>query len=131
MSVLITQASDYLFHKMIVVVDDDEEIGTLITELMHEHSIHEVRHHVTGNQAIQAMHTSFAHLFILDYHLPDMIGPELHDRLHTFEHLKTVPTLLISSVKPPLRDLQQRAITYLAKPFDLMELLHTVTRLLE
>jgi hypothetical protein len=33
-------------------------------------------------------------------------------------------------MKPPLRELQQRAITFLAKPFDLMNLLHTITTLL-
>ncbi len=59
-----------------------------------------------------------------------MSGLELHDRLHTLEHLKTVPTLLISSVKPPLRELQKRALIFMAKPFDLIELLHTITKLL-
>jgi cyclic di-GMP phosphodiesterase len=129
-SVPTPQAPNHLFHKVIVLVDDDEEIGTLISELIHEHAKHEVRHHVTGHQALQAMSTSPSHLFILDYNLPDMSGLELHDQLHTMEHLRNVPTLLISSVKPPLRELQKRAITFLAKPFDLMELLKTITKLL-
>jgi hypothetical protein len=60
-----------------------------------------------------------------------MSGLELHDRLHTLEHLRNDPTLLISSVKPPLRELRKRALIFLAKPFDLMELLHTITKLLE
>lgn len=130
MSVPATQAANHLFHKVIVVVEDDEEIGTIITELIHGHTSHEVQHHVTGNQALQAMSTSLSHLFILDYNLPDMSGLELHDRLHSLEHLRNVPTLLISSVKPPLRELQKRALIFLAKPFDLMELLHTITKLL-
>ena len=124
------QASSQLFHKVIVVVDDDEDIGTLIIGLIHEHTTHHAQHHVTGNQALEVMRTSHSHLFILDYDLPDMSGLELHDRLHTFEHLRTVPTLLISSVKPPLREVQKRAITFLAKPFDLMELLHMIITLL-
>ena len=130
MSAPTTQAANHLFHKVIVVVDDDQDIGILITELIHEHTSHEVQHHVTGNQALQAMNTSLSHLFILDYNLPDMSGLELHDRLHTLEHLRNVPTLLISSVKPPLRELQKRALIFLAKPFDLIELLHTITKLL-
>jgi CheY-like chemotaxis protein len=130
MSVRTHQASDHLSHKVIVVVDDDEDIGTLITELIHEHLPHDVQHHVTGNQALQVMSTSLSHLFILDYTLPAMSGLELHDRLHSFEHLKNAPTLLISAVKPPFRQLQKRAITFLAKPFDVMELLRTITKLL-
>jgi hypothetical protein len=58
MSVSTTQAPTHLFHKVIVVVDDDEEIGMIITELIHAHTSHEVQHHVTGNQALQAMNTS-------------------------------------------------------------------------
>jgi CheY-like chemotaxis protein len=130
MSVPTPQAPAHLSHKVIVVVDDDEEIGILITELIHEQTTHVVQHHVTGHQALQVMSTSPSHLLILDYNLPDMSGLELHDRLHSFEHLRTVPTLLISSIKPPLREVQKRAITFLAKPFDLMELLHTITTLL-
>ncbi len=116
--------------KVIVVVDDDEEIGTLIAELIHEQTTHEVQRYTTGKQTLQAMRTSLAHLLILDYTLPDMSGLELHDRLLTLEHLKTVPVLLISAMQPPLRELQQRAITFLTKPFDLTNLLHTMTNLL-
>ena len=125
-----SQAAKQPIPKVIVVVDDDEEIGTLIADLIHAHTIHEVQHYTTGTQVLQAMSTSLAHLFILDYTLPDMSGLELHDRLRTLEHLKTVPILLISAMKPPLRELQQRALTFLAKPFDVMKLLHTITTLL-
>lgn len=130
MSVPTPQVSKHLSHKVIVVVDDDEDIIMLITELIHEHTTHEVQHYTTGNQALQAMSTSLAHLFILDYSLPDMSGLELHDRLHTFAHLRTVPSLLISAMKPPLRELQQRTLAFLAKPFDLMKLLRMITKLL-
>ena len=127
MAVHTPQATNHPLHKVIVVVDDDEDIGTLITKLFHEHETHDVQHHVTGKQALQAMSTGTPHLFILDYNLPDMSGLELHDRLHRLEHLKSVPTLLISAVKPPLRELQKRAITFLAKPFDIDELLSMIT----
>jgi hypothetical protein len=33
-------------------------------------------------------------------------------------------------MKPPLHEIHQRAITFLAKPFDLMHLLHTIATLL-
>ncbi|HYX50975.1 MAG TPA: response regulator [Ktedonobacteraceae bacterium] len=130
MSVQALQGAKHHIPKVIVVVDDDEDIGTLITELIHEHTTHEVQHYTTGTQVLQAMSTSLAHLFILDYTLPDMSGLELHDRLRTLEHLRSVPILLISAMKPPLRELQKRAITFLAKPFDVMKLLRTLTELL-
>ena len=70
------------------------------------------------------------HLFIIDYNLPDMTGLELYDQLHSRVQLKNVPTLIISAIKPPLHELGKRAIMFLAKPFEVMELLHTITKLL-
>ena len=124
------KASEQTPCKVVFVVDDEEEIGLLITDLIHQHTPHQAHHHPTASQALQAVTIHTPHLLILDYELPDMNGLELHDRLHTFEHLRNVPTLLISAMKPPLHELRKRAITFLAKPFDLMELLHTITQLL-
>jgi DNA-binding response OmpR family regulator len=70
------------------------------------------------------------HLLILDYDLPDMNGLEMHDQLHALERLRNVPTLLISAIKPPMQEVRKRAITFLAKPLDLIELLRAIRRLL-
>ena len=123
-------ATDQLAKKVIFVVDDEVEIGLLITDLIHQHTPHQAHHHLTGSQALQAATTHTPHLLILDFDLPDMSGLELHDKLHMLEHLRNVPTLLISAIKPPLHEIRKRTITFLSKPFDLMELLHTITKLL-
>lgn len=125
-----SEATTQLVEKVIVVVDDDESIGQLIAQLIHQETSHKAWHHTTGSQALQAITSQTPHLFILDYNLPDMNGLELHDRLHALERLSHIPTLLISATKPPIREVRKRAITFLAKPFDLTELLHTVTKLL-
>lgn len=117
-------------QKTVLVVDDDVNIGIIIVELIHQETPHRALHHTTGNQAIQAFSAAPAHLFILDYQLPDMSGLELHDRLHRFDHLKNVPTLLISALQPSPQELRKRAITFLAKPFDMTKLLHIISTLL-
>jgi DNA-binding NtrC family response regulator len=117
-------------EKTILLVDDDEDIGILIIELIHLETPHKSLQHVTGTQAIQAFRNRIAHLFILDYELPDMNGLQLHDQLHTFDHLRNVPTLLISARKPPMYELRKRTITFLAKPFDLTQLLQIISTLL-
>lgn len=124
------KATDQRPGKLILVVEDDEDIGLFITEFIHQHTVHQAQHHLTGHHALQAVTLYTPHLFILDYDLPDMTGLELHDQLHILEHLRNVPTLLISAIKPPMSEVRKRAITFLAKPFDLMELLHTITGLL-
>jgi CheY-like chemotaxis protein len=116
--------------KLIFVVDDDKEIGTLIVQVIEQETPHRVHHHLTGTHALQAITTHTPHLFILDYSLPDMDGLELHDRLHAVVHLKDTPTLLMSAQKPPMREVRQRKITFLPKPFEITHFLHAVGTLL-
>jgi CheY-like chemotaxis protein len=130
MSLSIQETTNQNSEKVVFVVDDDEHIGLLITQLIQQETPHKAWHHTTGGKALEALSLHTPHLFILDYELPDMNGLELHDQLHKFDSLRDVPTLLISAMKPPLRELRKRAITFLAKPFDLTELLHTISRLL-
>jgi CheY-like chemotaxis protein len=116
--------------KLILVVDDEVDIGMLVVQVIQEEMGHRALHHVTGNQALVACRSQTPHLFILDYGLPDMTGLELHDQLHTLEHLSLVPTLLVSVRQPPQRELRQRHISFLPKPFDLLRLQRTIERLL-
>ena len=125
-----SDTTDQPTRKLIFIVDDDVEIGLFILEVIQQETHHEGMHHTTGSQALQAIHVHTPHLFLLDYHLPDMSGFELHDQLHTFAHLKGVPTILISSHQPPLQELRKRRITYLAKPFELIDLLQVFEKYL-
>lgn len=118
-------------QKTVLVVDDDVNIGLIIVELIQEETSHKAVHQTTGAQAIQALSAAPAHLFILDYQLPDMNGLELHDRLHKLDHFQNVPTVLISALKPSKQEMQKRMITFLAKPFDMLELLRIISRLLD
>lgn len=118
-------------QKTILVVDDDVNIGLIIVELIQEETSHKAVHRTTGSRAIQALSETPAHLFIIDYQLPDMNGLELHDQLHRLDHLQNVPTVLISALKPSKQEMQKRMITFLAKPFDMLELLRIISRLLD
>ena len=116
--------------KLIMVVDDVVDIGALIVQVIQEEMGHRAFHHVAGKQALEAGRSQTPYLFILDYGLPDMTGLELHDHLHTLEHLRNVPTLMISVRQPPQRELRRRNISFLPKPFDLLRLQRTITELL-
>ena len=116
--------------KLILVVDDEVDIGMLVVQLIQEEMGHRALHHPTGNLAIEACRTKTPHLFILDYGLPDMTGLQLHDQLRAFDHLSTVPTLLVSARKPPQKEMRRREISFLAKPFDMTRLQQTIAKLL-
>ena len=116
-------------HKLILIVEDDADIGQLLVQIIHQQTTHRALHHLTAGDAIKAIMTITPHLFILDYSLPDMNGLELYDWLQSFGHLKYVPTILMSARNPPLEEIHKRGIIYLRKPFAVTELLATIKKL--
>ncbi len=115
--------------KLIFIVEDDEEIGRLLLQIIEQETIHKAIHHVNARNALNALMRIGPHLLLLDYSLPDMNGLELYDWLQTFEHLKHIPTILMSARNPPLEEIHKRGIIYLRKPFAVTELLATIKKI--
>src|SRR2546430_3337619 len=82
-----------------------------------------------GPQALDLVKNIKPELLILDYWLPTIHGIELYDRLHNTEGLEQVPTIMLS-VHAPLREINQRQIMYMRKPFDMYKLLEAIDTLL-
>jgi DNA-binding response OmpR family regulator len=115
--------------KLIFIVEDDEEIGRLLLQIIEQETNHKAIHHLNARDALNALTRIAPHLLLLDYSLPDMNGLELYDWLQTFEHLKYVSTILMSARNPPLDEIRKRGIIYLRKPFSVTELLATIKKL--
>ena len=117
-------------NQTILLVEDDEDIGFFMTQVLADETPYEAVYAPDATSALEVVDAVKPDLFILDYRLPDLNGIELSDRLHSIEGLETVPTMMISANTPPHKELQQRHITYLKKPFDLSRLLAEVEKLL-
>ena len=115
--------------KLIFIVEDDEEIGNLLLQIIEQETIHKATHHINARNALKAATQVMPHLLLLDYSLPDMNGLELYDWLQSYEHLKNIPTILMSARNPPLEEIQRRGILYLRKPFAVTELLAIIKKL--
>jgi DNA-binding response OmpR family regulator len=124
------KAANQSSSKLILIVEDDEDIGRLLVQVIHQETSHQAIHHLNACEALNAVTRLFPHLFILDYSLPDMNGLELHDWLQSFEHLKHSQTILMSARNPPLQEIRKRNIIFLRKPFAVTELLATIEKLL-
>lgn len=114
----------------ILLVEDDEDIGEFIAQALKDETPYTVLHVTDGTRALDAVNSVKPGLFILDYQLPGINGIELHDRLHAIKELETIPTLIVSANIPSRKDMQQRQIAFLKKPFDLNELFKAVEKLL-
>jgi len=117
-------------EKTILIVEDDEDLGELILEALHQESFYMgINYHtllaIDGREALEMVKETLPDLFLLDYYLPRMNGLDLYDRLHAMEALAHVPTIFMSA-NPPFKELSKRHLLSMRKPFNLRELLHTI-----
>jgi DNA-binding response OmpR family regulator len=113
----------------ILVVEDDDAIGTFITEAIAQETPHTFVLATHSLQALEIVSAIKPDLFILNYHLPQWNGIELYDRLHAIAEFEHVPAIMVSAILP-LREVQRRSIIGIKKPFDLTELLDAIEQLL-
>ena len=116
-------------HKIILVVEDDHDIGEVLVEAITQESPYQAMLVADGSDALRMAQSIKPGLFVLDYHLPGMNGIELYDKLHGIEALTNVPALMISA-RLPRQELEKRKITGMNKPIDLDEFLQALDQLL-
>lgn len=115
--------------KMILLVEDDVNIGEVLTQAINQETSYTALLVADGLEALQALEEIEPSLFILDYQLPHMNGIDLYDKLHTIEALVHVPTIMMSA-RLPQQELDKRHILGMHKPIDLDEFLQTIEELL-
>ncbi len=121
--------SDQTTKQYILVVEDDEDIGFLLSEVLSQETSYQAVLVTTGQEALEAIDSMTPCLLVLDYRMPDMDGIQLYDQLHTKSGLEHIPTIMMSATLP-LDALRKRRITGMRKPFELDDLIQTVERLL-
>jgi len=113
----------------ILVVDDDEDIRTLVVQLL-ERAGHKVEQAPDGRSGLRALHASPPDLVVLDVSMPDMDGWQTLERIRD---LSDVPVIMLTARGEELervRGLQGGADDYVTKPFGRQELLARVQALL-
>jgi DNA-binding response OmpR family regulator len=116
-------------HKTILLVEDDSIISELLIQMITQETYYKVFSVPDGLEALDFVKNIKPQLLILDYWLPFMQGIELYDRLHNTEGLEEVPAIMLS-VNAPVKEINQRHMIYIKKPFDMPNLLDTINRLI-
>jgi DNA-binding response OmpR family regulator len=116
-------------HKTILLVEDDSIISELLIQMITQETYYKVFSVPDGLEALDFVKNIKPQLLILDYWLPFMQGIELYDRLHNTEGLEEVPAIMLS-VNAPVKEINQRHMIYIKKPFDMPKLLDTIHRLI-
>ena len=115
--------------KTILLVEDDAIIAELLVQMITQETHHQIFSVPDAPEALDLVKNIKPQLLILDYWLPTIHGIELYDQLHNAEGLEHVPAIMLS-VNAPLKEIKQRQILYMRKPFDMFKLLEAIDKLL-
>ncbi len=119
--------------KRIVVVDDDPNLGLLVSALFKNYS-YEVIPLFTGSELTDYLSANKPDLILLDLKLPDANGFELCKKLRETPHISDIPIIIISGVSEVdsrVNLIETGADDYISKPFDVRELRARVNRILK
>jgi len=114
----------------VMIVEDDVHIGAFLVEAITQETPYHAMLLSDGNEALRTIEHLKPSLLILDYHLPGINGLDLYDQIHSMPDLHEVPAIMMSA-RLPRRELEQRTIVGIHKPFELDDFLQTVKNLLE
>lgn len=121
-------------RKRVLIVDDEPEIVSIMTELLEGDGRFEVRSAATGYDAGMETERFKPHLIVLDYMLPDINGNIVCQRVRENDENQDTRVLCVSGVVEPdeiERLMQAGADDFLKKPFDLRELVSRIENLLQ
>jgi DNA-binding response OmpR family regulator len=110
----------------VLVVDDDPAIRGLVADALREegYSVDLAAH---GREALEAMRARRPATVVLDLMMPVMDGLSFLEACYDEQLCENVPIVVISMMHDALQRIAQVPIhAYLAKPFDLDDLVRTV-----
>ena len=129
---LVTRGDDAGKTSKLLVVEDNVQLLQFIHSQLAEH--HAVYVAPNGRKGLEIARREKPDLVITDYMMPEMDGVELVTSIRTDEELSATPIVMLTAkngIEDRLAGRGAGADAYLAKPFDMAELLVVVGRLLD
>lgn len=112
--------------KAIVIVEDNEAIAELIKETLNTEPDYQAVAVHDASLALEVIRSVKANLVLLDVSLPGMNGYQLYDILQSEEITQEVPIIFVTANVDSAEFKKRKIKDYIAKPFDLDELLARV-----
>jgi len=113
-------------RKKILVVDDDNDILDVMKLILNVHG-YDVKVS-RANEVDLMIKNNHPDLIFMDVLLSGNDGREISKKLKSDNETKDIPIILISALPDAEKSAQQIGIDFLAKPFELKDLLSKVSR---
>jgi len=118
--------TDAPLSQRILVVDDDPDILEALVEILSAEGF-DVDSARNGKEALDRLGARRADLILLDLMMPVMDGWEFAQQMRTRSEMASTPIVVLSADRNVASKSQDiRAVGYLAKPFELTDLLDLV-----
>jgi excisionase family DNA binding protein len=120
--------------KRVLVVDDDDAIVEMFTELLERDGRFEVRTAMTGYDAGLITHEFRPDIILLDFKLPDVNGNVVCRTIRSMPRLEHIKIVAVSGVADPdeVRELMAAgADEFIKKPFEIDAVIGRMTELLK
>jgi two-component system, response regulator, stage 0 sporulation protein F len=126
---VVPPAAQTLRSSSILIVEDDENVGEFLQQVIDEYTPYQTTVANDGFDALERARQIQPCLLLLDYKLPGLNGLEIYDRFQSMEETRDVPTIMMSA-SLPVEELQQRGIYQLRKPMDIGNVIRMITHAL-
>lgn len=117
----------------ILIVDDVPDNLRLLSEMLRQQNF-QVRKATNGTMAIDTINELQPDLILLDIQMPGIDGYEVCRRLKSDDTTKSIPIIFLSALNEPVDKVKAfalGAVDYIAKPFDLQEVVARVNNQLQ
>ncbi len=111
--------------KRVLGVDDEPHIHQVIGDLLRDEGYH-VRFATSGRGTLKTLETEQPDLVLLDLMMPDGDGLEVLQTMRAQPRLRAIP-VVVMSVGYTRHRLNGSDVQFVSKPFDVEDLLQTVT----
>src|SRR5437016_10084755 len=87
----------YETAKVILIVEDDDGIGTFLVQAISQETPYHPVWVKDGFAALKLIHDLKPDLLLLDYQLPHMDGIDLYDQVRAIQGFEAIPALLMTA----------------------------------
>ena len=118
-------------ERLVLVIEDDPPIGQIVAEAINEEPGYRALHLASPSRALALLEQFVPDLLVVDVQLPEMSGLELYESMRGAARTRRIPVLFETANGPAHADEFRRlgVGAYLAKPFDIWELVAYVKHL--